>query len=96
MLAFFHLLNIRKIINILTHEDTDKLTHAFVTSRLDYCNKLHSCYTNSSFKNHQLVQNSTACVLTRTENKDHISLVLASLNYFPVKSRIKFKILLLT
>jgi len=38
--AFFHLRNIAKIRNILTQSDAEKLVHAFVTSRLDYCNSL--------------------------------------------------------
>ena len=36
--AFFHLRNIAKIRNILSQGDAEKLVHAFVTSRLDYCN----------------------------------------------------------
>ncbi|MEJ4599689.1 hypothetical protein SJ928_14005 [Enterococcus faecium] len=94
--AFFHLRNIRKIRNILTQEDAEKLVHAFVTSRLDYCNALFSCCTNSLVKNLQLVQNAAAPVLTRTGSRDHISPVLASLHWLPVKFRIEFKILLLT
>ena len=38
--AFFHLRNIAKIPNILSQGDAEKLAHAFVTSRLDYCNSL--------------------------------------------------------
>ena len=36
--AFFHLHNIAKILHILSQQDAEKLVHAFVTSRLDYCN----------------------------------------------------------
>ena len=36
--AFFHLHNIAKIRHILSQNDAVKLVHAFVTSRLDYCN----------------------------------------------------------
>ena len=43
-----------------------------------------------------LVQNAAASVLTRIRKRDHISPVLASLHWLPVKSRIEFKILLLT
>ena len=49
-----------------------------------------------SVKSLQLVQNTAARVLTRTRKRDHISPVLASLHWLPVKSRIEFKIVLLT
>uniref|UniRef100_A0A8C9XHM2 Reverse transcriptase domain-containing protein n=1 Tax=Sander lucioperca TaxID=283035 RepID=A0A8C9XHM2_SANLU len=94
--AFFHLRNIAKIRNILSQNDAEKLVHAFVTSRLDYCNSLLSGCSNKSVRTLQLIQNAAARVLTRTKKRDHISPVLASLHWLPVKSRIEFKILLLT
>lgn len=94
--AFFHLRNIAKIRHILSLKDAEKLVHAFVTSRLDYCNSLLSGCTNQSLKTLQLVQNAAARVLTGTRRRDHISPTLASLHWLPVKSRIEFKILLLT
>ncbi len=36
--AFYHLRNISKLRNMLTVSDAEKLVHAFMTSRLDYCN----------------------------------------------------------
>ena len=94
--AFFHLRNISKIRNVLTQKDAEKLVNAFVTSRLDYCNSLLSGSSRKSLKTLQLVQNAAACVLTRTKKREHITPVLASLHWLPVKSRIEFKILLLT
>ncbi|XP_028454707.1 uncharacterized protein LOC114569086, partial [Perca flavescens] len=94
--AFFHLRNIAKIRNILSQNDAEKLVHAFVTSRLDYCNSLLSGCSNKSLKTLQLIQNAAARVLTRTKKRDHVSPVLASLHWLPVESRIEFKILLLT
>ena len=88
--------NISKIRNVLSQKDTEKLVHAFITSRLDYCNSLLSGSSRKSLKTLQLVQNAAARVLTRTKKRDHISPVLASLHWLPVKSRIEFKILLLT
>ena len=94
--SFFHLRNIAKVRHMLSLKDAEKLVHAFVTSRLDYCNSLLSGCSNKSLKPLQLVQNAAARLLTETKKRDHISPVLASLHWLPVKSRIEFKILLLT
>uniref|UniRef100_A0AAZ1X9I8 Histone-lysine N-methyltransferase SETMAR n=1 Tax=Oreochromis aureus TaxID=47969 RepID=A0AAZ1X9I8_OREAU len=43
----YHLLTIR---NILSQSDAEKLVHAFITSRLDYCNSLLSGSPKNSLK----------------------------------------------
>ena len=43
--AFYHLYNIRRIRKYLSRENTETLIHAFVSSRIDYCNSL--LYGNS-------------------------------------------------
>lgn len=44
----------------------------------------------------QLIKNAAARLLTGIDKRDYITLVLASLLWLPIKSRIVFKILLLT
>ncbi|XP_053486672.1 uncharacterized protein LOC128611310 [Ictalurus furcatus] len=95
-IAFFHLRNISKIRNILSLHDAEILVHAFVTSRLDYCNALLSGCSSRNINKLQLVQNAAARVLTRTSRYDHITPILSILHWLPVKSRINYKILLLT
>ncbi|KAI3367040.1 hypothetical protein L3Q82_009670 [Scortum barcoo] len=67
--AFYHLRNIAKIRHFLSQSDAEKLVHAFVSSRLDYCNSLLSGCPNKSLKTLQLVQNAAARVLTKTRKK---------------------------
>ena len=49
--------------------------YAFVTSHLDNGNALLNGITEQQLKKLQLVQNSTARVLTKTQKFDHITLV---------------------
>ncbi len=56
-IAFFHLRNIPKLRNMLSVSDAEKLVHAFMTSRLDYCNALQGGCPASSINKLQIVQN---------------------------------------
>ncbi|KAL6458614.1 hypothetical protein MHYP_G00320860 [Metynnis hypsauchen] len=94
--AFLHLRNIAKLRSALSLHDAEKLVHAFITSRLDYCNALLSGCSSSNLNKLQLVLNAAARVLTKTRTFDHISPVLSALHWLPVKFRIDYKILLLT
>ena len=55
-IAFFHLRNIARIRPMLSAADAETLIHAFVSSRLDYCNALFSGLPNSTTKSLQLVE----------------------------------------
>lgn len=97
--AFFHLRSIAKIrfffIFFLAFKNAENIIDAFVTSRLDYCNSIAFACPKYSLRILQLFQNAGARLLTQT-GKQHITPVLASLHWLPVKFRIKFKILLIT
>ena len=92
--SFFHLRLLAKIKPYLPIKQFETVIHAFITSRLDYCNALYYGIDLSSLKRLQLVQNSAARLLTGTKKRNHITPVLASLHWLPVKYRIDFKILL--
>ncbi len=94
--AFFHLRNIAKLRNMFTVSDAEKLVHAFMTSRLDYCNALLAGCPASSINKLQIVQNAAARVLTRSRKYDHITPILQSQHWLPIKFHISYKILLLT
>ncbi len=94
--AFFHLKNISKLRPMLSTSNVEMLIHAFMTSRLDYCNAVLGGCSACLINKLQLVQNAAARVLTRTRKYDHISPVLSTLHWLPIKHRIDFKILLMT
>lgn len=93
--AYFHLKNIAQIKGFLSKQDMEKLVHAFILSRLDYCNGIFTGLTKKSIRQLQLIQNAAARVLTNSRKMDHITPVLRSLHWLPVCQRIEFKILLL-
>ena len=68
--------------------------HAFISSRLDYCNSLYVGIDQSSLRRLQLVQNAAARLLTNTKKREHITPVLVSLHWLPVHFRVNFKVLL--
>ncbi len=76
--------------------NAETLIHAFMTSSLDYCNALLGGCSARLINKLQMVQNAAARVLTRIRKYDHISPVLSTLHWLPIKHRIYFKILLIT
>ena len=88
--------NIGRIRKYLNNEDCEKLFHAFVTSRLDCCNGILYGLLESELAKLQRIQNTAARLVARVKKSDHITPVLQKLHWLPVKSRIIYKILLLT
>ena len=92
--ASFALYKIGKIRRMLDQNTTEKLVHAFVTSRLDSCNSLLLGVSDSEIEKLQLLQNSAARMITGAKKFDHITPVLYSLHWLPIPKRIEFKVLL--
>ena len=92
----FALHKIGKIRQFLTTEATKQLVHALVISRIDFCNSLLYSLPDIQINKIQRIQNSAARLVSRTKRREHITPVLRELHWLPVKSRIKYKILLLT
>eukprot|EP00918_Siedleckia_nematoides_P051234 GHVU01112101.1.p1 GENE.GHVU01112101.1~~GHVU01112101.1.p1 ORF type:complete len:251 (-),score=5.41 GHVU01112101.1:32-784(-) len=88
--------NIGRIRHYLAKPCTEKLIHAFVTSRLDYCNSLLYGVPNNMMCHLQRIQNSAARLILRANKFDHITPVLISLHWLPIKQRIAFNVLLIT
>ena len=92
--SFNQLRNLSKIRKYLTGESSEIAVHAFITSKLDYCNSFYGC-RKTQLKKLQYVQNTAARIVTQTSKFDHITPVLFDLHWLPVSYRIVFKILLL-
>ncbi len=52
--CFFHLRNIAKIRSMVSKKEMKMLVHAFISTRLDYCNVLYTCLNKSSMDRLQL------------------------------------------
>ncbi|XP_073328899.1 uncharacterized protein [Pagrus major] len=94
--AFFHLKNIARLRPLLSFSAAETLIHAFITSRLDYCNSILYGSSSKVLNKLQYIQNSAARLLTHTRSREHITPVLQNLHWLPVPHRINFKLLLLT
>ncbi len=69
-----------KLRPMLSMSNAEMLIHAFMTSRLDYCNALLGGCSARLINKLQMVQNAAARVITRTRKYDHISLVMSKLH----------------
>ena len=93
--GFFYLHNIRRIKKYLSRDSLLTLVHAFITSRLDYCNALLYGLPKEQIAKLQRVQNAAARLIMDIGKYSHITPALYELHWLPVLARIHFKILLL-
>ena len=94
--GFFHLYNIRRMRKYLSQESARTLVHAFIIGRIDYCNSLLFGLPSVHLLKLQRLQNAAARLISNVPRYSHITPVLRSLHWLPVKFRIDFKILLFT
>ena len=92
--CFFHLYNIRRIKKYPSRDNLLILVHAFITSRLDYCNSLFYGLPGKQIAKLQRVQNAVARLVMDVPKYSHITPVLYELHWLPVQARIQFKVLL--
>ena len=82
--AYMHLSNVRKIRNMLTDEAVSQLIHAFITSRIDYCNSILYGMPDTILSDLQRIQNTAAQTLTKCEDRNYPSInLLKKLHWLP-------------
>ncbi len=91
--CFFNLRLLAKVKPFLSAIDLEKLIHAFIFSRLDYCNTIYIGVNQTALARLQVVQNAAARLLTGTRKHEHITPILFSLKWLPVRFRIEYKLL---
>ena len=89
--AFYYLYNIRRMRKYLSKECTETLIHAFISSRLDYCNSLLYGLPAYQIQKLQRVQNSAARLVFRESKFCRITPLLRALHWLPVAYRIVLK-----
>ena len=94
--AFFYLYDIRHIRKYLTSECTEKLIHASITSRLDYCNSLLYGVPDHHMQKLQRGMNASTRLIFWAPKHCHITSLPQQLDRLPIRLRIEFKILFTT
>jgi len=99
MIGYYQLRQLRKINNrrsiarSLSVEPAKSLIHAFISSRLDYCNALLHGLLDRLMRCLQSVQNAATRLITGAPRRDHITLILRQLHCLLVRRRVDFAVL---
>ena len=92
----YHLDNIAKLKRYMSESDTEKLVHALISNKLDYCNSILFGVKSSTLARLQTVQNRAARIILGLHPCAPVSdLLMNKLHWLRVEQRIVFKLLLL-
>ena len=94
--SFLYLKNLKTLRSHFDKKSFEVIVHAFVTSRLDYCNSLFSGLPSSTLRPLTLIQNFAARLIMRRGKFSSATPLLKELHWLPIPYRIRFKVLLLT
>ena len=90
--GLYYLYNFKRIRRYLSRENMETLIHAFIPCRLDYCNSLMYELPACQLAKLQREQNATARLIFNESRCCHITLLLHSLHWLPIKYRTDLKI----
>ena len=90
--ASFAIKNIGRIRRYLSQSDCERIIHAFITSKLDYCNAILYGLPQIQLDKLQRVQNTAARILSKTKKSEPITPILRSLHWLPIQKRIYLQI----
>ena len=93
--TFYHLKRIRSVRGCISFVNRKILTHAFVTSRLDFCNSMFFGSTADSLKGIKSIFHTTAKALTGSHPMLSNTAVLFKLHWLPLESRVHYKLAIL-
>ena len=90
--TFFKIREISYYRRFLTPSCAKTLIHAYITSKLDYCNGLLYALPSQQLNRLQNILNTEARLVTMERKFDHITPILRDLHWLPVNSRVQFKL----
>ena len=90
--SFYHLKRILALRHCTTFKQLEILVHAFVTSRMDYCNSLLYGAPSYLLDTYQGILNDTARALIGVSRHNSSSRILKQLHWLPIRARILFKL----
>ena len=94
--SFYQLRQLRVVRGSLIFEASVQLVHAFINSRLDYCNSLLAGVSDQLIGQLQSVLRAAARLVLHKKKYDHISDDIRNkLHWLPIRQRISFKLCLL-
>lgn len=94
--AFAHLWIVHQLSPYLAWEALLSIAHAFVTSRLNYCNTVYVGLPLKTIRKFQLVQNVALQVVNGARCMTHIAALLHEVHWLPVSFQVQFKVLMVT
>ena len=94
--SLYKLRNLRLIRNHFNRKNFEILIHAFVTSKVDYCNSLFSGISKSDLRPLEIVQNYAARLVLKRGRFASSKPLLKELHWLPIISRVDYKVLLIT
>ena len=92
--VYFQISRLAKVRRYLTDATCARIINALITTRLDFQNSLLLGLPDCEISRLQRAQNSAARLLTGTRRREHITPILKTLHWLPVRQRIDYKILL--